>query len=278
MKRTTKTLSALTLILLLAACTKGTGPQGNDEEPLPDTGYFTKNVLIMEFVSFDCVYCPRVTNTLKEISERTHPGRIDIVSVHGRLQEDDPMEFKGYKPFQNYFYGVTGYPGVTVDQRDDLVTVGTFDPEGIGFLTRLKTKTSIGIELASTLVDNQTARVDVKVFNKGKASGNYRLAALVLENDLPYRQADLVDGSQQWIENYQHHDVLRAFLCENYFGDPIGNLAENGTYSKSFTYTIPPGYKKEKLTFVAYVIEAEGFSGRVAVNSRSAPIGKAVGP
>lgn len=269
-----KIFSACAVILVMSACTKGSGEGGNPDETPGST--FTKNVLIMEFVSFDCVYCPRVSDRLKEASEIQYPGRIDIISVHGRLDETDPMEFSHYKQFQNYFYGVTGYPGVITDQRDDLVAVGEFDAASGSFLGRLKAQTPIGIAINTTMIAENTVKVDVQVSNKGETGSDYRLAVAVLENDIPYKQADLVDGALKWIEDYRHFHVLRTFLSDNYFGDAIGTLSANTIYSKTFSYDIPAGYKKENLSFVAYVIEAKGFSHRVSVNSRSVDIGKSI--
>lgn len=274
-----KAILKIQFVILFAfaagACTKGAGTiEGPDS---PDPSSFTKNVLIMEFVSFDCIYCPKVHAVLREVSEKTHPGRIDIISVHGKLEQDDPMEFNGYRAFQNYFYGITGYPAVIVDQRDDLVSVGTFDASTSSFSGRINAGSPVGITLSAAVAGDNTVRVDVQVANRGETSDDYRLAVVVLENDIPYRQADLVNGSVQWIEDYRHSHVLRAFLSENYFGDPTGTLAKDSVYSKTFTYTVPAGYKQENLSFVAYVVEAKGFSSRVSVNSKSVGIGKTAG-
>lgn len=263
------------ILLLAAACTSGSG---NAEDPgiEPSDSSFVKNVMIMEFVSFDCVYCPNVTNILNELSKKTFPGRIDIISVHGRLEENDPMEFSRYRQLQNYFYGVTGYPSVIVDQRDDLVSVGTFDPSGSAFAGRISAPAQVGIALSSAMQNDSTVLVEVRVANQGKSSDDYRLAVAVLENNIPYKQADQVNGTLQWIDDYKHFHVLRAFLSENYFGDPTGTLAKGSVYTKKIIYKIPPEYRNENLSFVAYVIEATGFSGRISLNSRSADIGKSV--
>ena len=267
--------SVCAVVLVMNACTKGSG-EGTPANPDGTVSPFTKNILVMEFVSFDCVYCPRVSDRLKEAAETKYPGRIDVISVHGRLDEVDPMEFSKYKQFQNYFYGVTGYPGVVIGQRDDLVTVGEFDATSESFLGRLNTETRIGIAISTALTNESTVKVDVQVLNKGETGSDYRLAVAVLENDIPYKQADLVDGALKWIEDYRHFHVLHAFLSDNYFGDAIGQLSADAIYSKTFAYDIPVGYKKEKLSFVAYVVEAKGFAHGVSVNSRSVNIGKSI--
>ncbi|GAB3431591.1 Omp28-related outer membrane protein [Niabella aquatica] len=259
----------------IASCAKGSAEEDNTEQPNGQP--VTKNVLLLEFVSFDCVYCPAVTRAMEDVIKNKYPGRIDVISVHGRLEETDPMEFKNYKPFQNYFYGVTGYPGVIIDQRDDLVSVGSFNPSGNGFTERINATAKVGIAAAATLQGNGAVRVEVQLLNKGEANGNYRLAAAVIENDIPYKQADLLNGETQWINDYRHNHVLRAFLTTSYFGDPVGDLAVNGSYDKTFTYTVPSGYKKENMQFVVYVIEASGFANRVAVNSRTVAVGNPVG-
>ncbi|MBN8857487.1 MAG: Omp28-related outer membrane protein [Sphingobacteriales bacterium] len=275
MKKLLKIISVCCMVVAIGSCAKGSGENDGITPADPDSS-FTKNVLVMEFVSFDCVYCPGVSEVLEETSKTKYPGRIDIISVHGRLDEDDPMEFSSYKQFQNYFYGVTGYPGMIIDQRDDLVSVGIFDASSSAFLERINTPAKIGISLTTAVVNDNTVRIEVRVSNIGEASADYRLAVAVLENDIPYRQADLVDGSRKWIEDYHHSHVLRSFLSSNYFGDALGTIARNGLYSKTFTYTIPAGYSKNNLSFVAYVVEAKGFSPRVAVNSRSVDIGKSI--
>jgi len=263
-------------VLLAGACTKGTGVADKGNQKDNELSSSTKNVLIMEFVSFDCVYCPNVTNLLEEASKK-YPGRIDVISVHGRLEQDDPMEFKGYKKFQNYFYGITGYPAVIIDQDDAVVSVGTFDASQKSFLDRLNAPAKVDIAVGSTVIADNAVRLEVKVTNKDKNNLGYSLAVAVLENNISYKQANQVNGSLQWIEDYQHTHVLRAFLSENYFGDPIGALAEKGSYSKTFTYTVPVGYKKDNLSFVVYVIENKGFEKSFAINSRSVKIGKSIG-
>ncbi|MFT3750437.1 MAG: Omp28-related outer membrane protein [Agriterribacter sp.] len=276
MKQILKILSVTAFSLIINACTKGSGESNINNPGETDTSSFTKNVLIMEFVSFDCVYCPKVSDILKETAEIKYPGRIDLINVHGRLDETDPMEFSNYKQLQNYFYGVTGYPGVIIDQRDDLVSVGEFDATSGSFIERVNTKAKIGIALGTAITDNNTIKVDVQVSNKGETSSNYQLVVAVLENNVPYKQANLVDGAKQWIDDYSHFHVLRDMLSTNYFGDTIGTIANKAVYSKTFFYNVPADYKKENLSFVAYIVEAKGFSHRVSVNSRSVDVGKSI--
>ncbi|PVD52831.1 hypothetical protein DC498_07855 [Terrimonas sp.] len=276
MNQILKILSVAAFALIINACTKGSRDGDINNPGETDTATFTKNILIMEFVSFDCVYCPKVSDIIKETAEIKYPGRIDLISVHGRLDEIDPMEFSNYKQFQNYFYGVTGYPGVIIDQRDDLVSVGEFDAASGGFLERANAKTKIGIAIGTAITDNNTIKVDVQVLNKGETSSDYQLVVAVLENDIPYKQANLVDGAKQWIDDYRHYHVLRDILSTNYFGDTLGTITKNAIYAKTFSYNVPAGYKKENLSFVAYVVEAKGFSHRVSVNSRSVSIGKSI--
>ncbi|WP_437917976.1 Omp28-related outer membrane protein [Sphingobacterium sp. LRF_L2] len=265
----------LLLCLILSACTKGSGvKEGQDSEAINNSS--GKNVLIMEFVSFDCVYCPSVTEVLKIAANEKFPNRIDIISVHGRLEEEDPMEFKGYKQFQNYFYNITGYPAVIVDQREDLVTVGSFDATTSSFLSRFDAVSPVGISISTLKTSDDQVQIVAGIANNKKNTANYRLAVAVLENKIIYKQADLVDGGLQWIDNYEHNHVLRAFLSENYFGDLIGTLVDDEIYSKKFTYSVPNGVNIDNLSVVAYVVEAKGFSDRVVLNSRSVDIGQSV--
>lgn len=265
-------LTLLLYPLLQTACTKGSGPEDDNQGRTEEV--FTKSVLLLEFVSFDCVYCPAVTNTMNEAAEQ-YPGRIDVISVHGHLNEDDPMEFEGYRQFQNYFYGVTGYPAVIIDQHDDLVSVGSFDMADPDFLGRLNTKSEIGIAL-NTKIKDRTVTIETILQNKGVANDDYRLVVAVLENGIKYKQADWVNNARTWIEDYTHHHVLRDILTDNYFGDPVTNFRSGNEYRKTFSYIIPEAYKKENISLVAYVVEARGFAERVSVNSRSVSIGKSI--
>lgn len=264
------------LVLLMQSCTKGTGQEGNGNPDGSGNNAFEKNVLIMEFVSFDCVYCPAVEVALKETNTTKYPGRLDIISVHGRLDEVDPMEFKNYKQLQNYFYGVTGYPAVIIDQRDDLVSVGEFSADNAGFKERINMRSNIGIALSAAIAEGRQVKVDVQLQNKAAASSDYRLAVAVLENNIPYKQADQVNGQLKWIDEYSHQHVLRAILSNNLFGDPLNAFSGDNVFTKSFTYNVPERYKLEDLSFVAYVIEAYGFAHRVVMNSRSVDVGHSV--
>lgn len=237
---------------------------------------FTKNVLVMEFIAFDCQFCPNVTKQIEDASQNIYPDRIDLISVHARLLRQSPLEFDDYKKLQNSFNDITGYPTATTDQLYDDAFLGTFDVTENPFPERINASTSVGIALKSTIVNDSTVNLEVLVGNKGDAADDYRLAVAVLESEIIYQQLDIADNSLVWIEEYEHNHVLRAFLSENYFGDPIGTLEKDKVYSKTFTYSVPDNFEKDNLSFVAYVVQIKN-NYRVSLNSRTVGVGKSSG-
>lgn len=274
-----KLLFLVGFMLTMNACTKGGEVLYDDNDAeFGDIVQFTKNVLVMEFVSFDCNSCPNVAKLIEEASQNAYPDRIDLISVHGRLSEDDPMEFPNYRILQESFYGVDGYPASVIDQVEDIVYVGTFDVAANSFLQRINATSQVGIALSSTVLNDNTINLEIQVGNRGDAVTDYYLAVVVLENGIIYKQADKnSNGETIWIDNYEHNHVLREFLSENYFGDAIGSLDRNEVYSKTYNYTVPTAYKKENLSFAAYVLQRNWLSGRVSLNSRSVEAGKSIG-
>jgi thiol-disulfide isomerase/thioredoxin len=250
-------------------------PQYSDSAVFEDIVQFRKNVLVMEFVSFDCGYCPNVSKLIASASAM-YPGRIDLVGVHGHLSQNDPMVFDRYRTLQETFDKIDGYPASVIDQIEASVTVGDFNIYSRYFSERITAVPEVGIALNSATVNDSVVSVEVQVGNKGADADDYLLAVTVLENKIIYRQAD-VNHPSRWIENYEHNHVLRAFLSDNIFGDAIGKLKQNSVYSKTFTYTVPDGYEKDNLSFTAYVILFQNPSNIVAQNSRSAKIGESTG-
>lgn len=282
-----KVLFFISLIFTVNSCTQGgsvidppdtgeTATQFSESAAFEDIIQFRKNVLVLEFVSFDCVYCPIVAKQI-EAAKETYPGRIDLIRVHGRLYEKDPMVFPGYERLEGAFIGINGYPACVTDLTNASVTVGKFDVSDKSFTDRLHASVDVGIALNATIVNDNTVSLKVEVGNKGTTVDDYYLAVAVLENRIIGKQADIVNNETYWIENYEHSRVLRAFLSENYFGDAIGVLQQNSIYSKTFSYVVPEEYKKENLSFITFVVRTKTSQGRVSLNSRSVGIGKSAG-
>lgn len=254
---------------LIAACSSG-GSNIDDTKPDNTGKAFVKNTFIMEFTTTDCKFCPYMQNDIKTIQSQ-NPGKVFTVAVHGKLVEEDPYRFPRYQSLETEF-GVGGsYPFAIADQDKNFRFMG--GSQGVITTEKIKTLLSAtgvaGLKLNST-VNGSTATLELKA--KVNVEGSYKVAVAIIENGMVYPQS--MPGTPSVQNDYVHNHVLRAYLTD-LFGDNVGTMTQNQEISKTYTYTIPAGYVKENLEFLAYLIKTEGTKSS-AVNSQLVKFGSSV--
>lgn len=262
------------IVLAAIACTSG-GSQLENIEPIDaDDGItpgvpgkdFVKNVLIWEFTTTDCKFCPYIKRDIKNVQALPDVGsRIFASIIHGKLVETDPFRFSRHADLERQF-GVTGaYPSTIIDHDETYRQRGAYSTPNITkeYLKKaLDTPGRAGLKLISR-VNGRTATLQVKL--KTNEAAAYKIAANVLESGLVYPQ--YLPEAPDIDPDYVHNHVLRSFLTD-LFGDTAGNLKAGDEFTKTFSYTVPEGYNISNLEFLVYILKDDK-----AANSQLVKIG-----
>mgnify|MGYP002560932275 CR=1 FL=1 len=224
--------------------------------------YFQANLFMMHFTSTDCPNCPRMVTWINAAKELV-PDRIVKISVHGPLNEPDPMQIDAYwRPLVEQ-YKVPGYPIVMLNCKRSWNTAeGTNDLEE--FLPE-KTNTGIAID---TKIEGDKAIINLKVKTMLGFEKPSRISIVIVEDNLIYDQKN----GNSTDRNTVHDDVVRRYLTD-VLGDKEPDLAAGKEFTKEYTYDISPLLIRDNLKIVVYVMN--GDSGYL-LNCREVKLGKSV--
>lgn len=224
--------------------------------------YFQPNLFMMHFTSTDCPNCPRMVDYIKTAKEIL-PGRIVKISVHGPLNEDDPMQIGAYWNPLLKEYGIPGIPYVILNGKRSWNTAeGTDD-----FDEFLPEKTTTGIAIESK-IEGEKATIVLKVKTMLAFNSPCRVSVVLVENDLIYPQKD----GNLTKPTYVHDEVVRRYLTDA-LGDKEADITVGQEFSKEYTYDISPLLVKDNLKVVVYVMD--GRTGYL-LNCREVKLGKSV--
>ena len=110
--------------------------------------------------------------------------------------------------------------------------------------------------LKSTLTGN---KLDVDVTLFFKQADKYKVTVYVTESGIIQYQADHTDGDRS---DYRHDDVVRLSLTD-VLGDDISVSSPHTRLKRSYSVTIPSGYRKDQLKILVFVQRAFGSQERL---------------
>ena len=241
-------------------------------DPNPDGKSFKKRVLLTQFTSTGCTYCPTATKVLRDLAaDPQYQDKFVLGASHADMPNyqngDDPAEFSGATSFMRAF-GVGGFPTLIMELDEqanvfNAVQVKSLLDEYYGDGTSVA-----GISVNSELNGNVVVlRAAVKVGKGGK----YRIGAWLLESGIYGKQTSAPD------ESYNIHDnCIRLIDAEShYMGHDLGMIASGSSAERVFTLKIDSGWKTENCKVLLYVTSASGVN-QVINNAVIVPIGEAV--
>lgn len=287
MRKTSKfrhVVSAFLAFALFTACSETDKPTKEEEEEKPkeliinnisfpedatpsDFTNFKRRVVMFEFVTTGCSYCPYVmaaTNMLTEQPEKSDDFCV-IASYtkynKGKLNNEYSSMFE--KQLSDY-----SVPKMYFDARKNQTYSFNRKVEDLaenviykGFVQMLQKKypSKVGITAKSS-VENEKVKVDVglKVGSKGK----YNMQIAVVEDNLNTYQ----DNSEK-VPGYDfknHHHVLQYALVNSYEGKALKNgddLEGLSYHAESFEFGVPTNIKNiDNCKLVIYVLTADSES------------------
>lgn len=240
---------------------------------------FVHRSLAMRFTATWCGYCPNMGKAFDSAKSQMG-GSLELVSLHG---PESALEFPGTNSLINRF-NVSGFPTGIVDGRasipnnssTSMITSAVVDVAN-------ETHTSYPVTSAIACESEfDGTYLSFWVAAYFKKAGNYRVFALVLEDNIVESQSGAGVG-------YIHNDVARAALTP--MSGTSVNVAEDntvwsGAYSAKVTASNPDNLKilvyVEKSygdqTLVENVEEVEYgyYGGQYVDNCRVVPVGKYV--
>ena len=201
-----------------------------------------RNVILEEFTGRTCVWCPSGHVVANQIAAN-HPGRFWSVNIHS-----------------NGYFSATSYPNLNTD-KGNLIRAGfnaTSFPSGVVNRT---TAGAIGrgewtgqantqfnqlaeCNVAGFVALNPATRVasiTVEVYYTGNSAvdENY-LTVAMLQDSILGSQTGMSDNPAQVIGNqYCHMHILRDFINESLWGDPISPTTQGTLITRTYTYQVP---------------------------------------
>lgn len=210
-------------------------------DPQPESTDFKVRVLLTEFTTTGCSWCPSMKAVLHDaFADEATADKVVLSTCHSSLvgQVPDPAYIQtGYEDFS----GSTGMPFVFCDMYYGFpYTQSLTDADVRGLMDELctdKADKAVGIAVSSTLKNNQ---IVAKVTVKAAASASYRIGAFLLEDGIYGRQTS---ATAEWM--HTHNDVIRHIDAvqyvagkETFTGHPLGEIETGKTADYAFAWLL----------------------------------------
>lgn len=214
--------------------------------------YFRHKVLIEDFTGTWCGWCTRIIYAIEQVQAQTQNAI--AVGIHN----DDPFDFPGRMPLENYLQVEGAYPFATINRK----TIWKHPQhqnvnQPIGLIL---TESPIGIKINSAL-GATSGTVDVSFSFKEDIDDDLKYVIYVVENGLIADQinynTDLYNGVLTLV-GFTHDHVLRG-VHGNILGNNLGQAATAGSEVKLLSLAV--NYSSEdmnKLQVIAFIINAQG--------------------
>lgn len=212
---------------------------------VPADNVLPRNVVIEEFTSIGCQFCPVGYTGMEEIRENCTDGTIIPVCVHVNFGKTDPMTAASYNAVYTRYN--EGLPSTTLNR---MYSVYPYYEDLVDAAEEIKMLPGIGHVSATASIDEESGILTVNtstrfVFDYTDADQYYRLAYGITEDDLgPYAQTNGYSGYEQevpggWQDkddsvNLIFNDVARQL--DKYAGI-VGSVPAEITAGESYEFT-----------------------------------------
>lgn len=244
------------------------------EDKDPSNTSFRKRVMLTQFTSTGCTFCPRVSSLLRDLAaDEVYSDRFVLAASHADMQGypngDDPASWSDVNSLMRTF-NILGYPTLLADLQGEL---SAYD------LTVLKDlvddfygdgTASAGIAANSYVQDNALV---VKAVVKAAKPASFRVGAVLLEDGIYGKQTSAPDESYN-----THNNCVRLYDADDsFYGYSVGRLSAGETGEHLFVMKgLEAGWDLSKCKLLLYVSSPSGVN-QVIDNAVVLPIGKSVG-
>lgn len=235
---------------------------------------FPRKFLLEHFTGEDCGYCPYGMEAIAEFVKGQEDQYI-WVSHHAGFAPDT-YTIPANSTIATWL-GVQGAPSMALnrakqasyDNNGKPASLLVFHPGYLPNMTITDETTAKASVVLAPDYNADTRELSVKIDGQvaDAAYSKLRLSVLIKENGLVSKQADYYNSWEGW-SKFRHTRVVRAMLS-NAKGDEVE--VTSGTYSKTYTYTLPETWNAENCVVVAYITEAKTTVTPV-INAEQAPV------
>lgn len=265
-----------------------------------DPSGFTHSVLVENFTTGQCQYCPAGHERLS-MATAAFEDNLVIVAHHTGYGSDNMTltqseEIAGYFPetAQSYSDWVPGLFGAYADQNHSsfapalaiernaayadgaanggvIGSVGASATIATHLYNALNTPAQLTIEWDGLSYNASSRQVTatVKGMFLNEISDQLRLNLWVVEDGIIASQVDATTGTT--IPNYEHNHVLRQLVTPTWGENAFGETHVGSTFNKSYTFTLPSNVNADNAHLVAFVAKAgssaQVFNDRHVLNS-----------
>ncbi|TNE36189.1 hypothetical protein EP342_00735 [bacterium] len=245
----------IVLIFVAIACDVVDKPYLQNESKIGD---FKKKVVLIDFTAVHCVYCPNANKKASDLAKQYGEDNVILIGAHASklaIPDEGQPDLRSQTStelFDKFATPTTGLPVGMVNQKeskgvrifnfgswDNLIIEESYKEPDLNMdmkLTYNETDSTVGIT------------VDCNYLNDGSKDDN--ICVYVTEDSIVAAQKN----NSEVIEDYVHNHVLRGAITPT-FGDPVkaGNIKAGESIQKKYNYTIPKGFRHNKLRFIAIV-------------------------
>ena len=205
------------------------------EDPNESSTDFKSRVLLTQFTTTGCTWCPSMKLVLKDAlnEQYSYSDKVVKVDCHAStMNRNDPA----YVHLGEFYEQCDGLlPSVNLDM---FVTTGYMSAWGYSGTTMramiderlaFKAGQAAGIAVNAVATDNQ---IVAKVVVKAAETGPYRVGLMLLEDKIvaSSSQTQIGTGAQDWMNT--HNSVVRYMDAKEsryYYGHPVGEIAAGDT-------------------------------------------------
>lgn len=208
------------------------------EDPQPESTDFKVRVLMTEFTTTGCAYCPNMKILLHNaLSDESVADKVVLTACHSGLinGKADPAFVK--TTFDD-FCNVSGFPNVNFDMYYSFgnYTVGASEMRQlINNMYSVKADVAAGIAVNSALYDESLV---AKVTVKAAVDAEYRIGAFLLEDGIYGVQSG--GSAEDWMNT--HDGVIRyidsQYGKDQYFGHSVGVVEKGCTADYVFDWDL----------------------------------------
>lgn len=204
----------------------------------PESTSFKARVLMTEFTTTGCAYCPNMKILLHNaLEDASVADKVVLTACHSGLINGKP-DPAFVKTTLDDFCNVSGFPNVNFDMYYSFgnYNVGTSEMRGIiDDMYSAKEDVAAGIAVNSS-VDGE--KLLFKVTLKAAADGEYRVGAFLLEDGIYGVQSG--GSAQDWMNT--HDGVIRyidsRYGKDQYFGHSVGKVEKGRTADYVFDWDL----------------------------------------
>ncbi|MBR2065173.1 MAG: Omp28-related outer membrane protein [Bacteroidales bacterium] len=208
------------------------------DDPNPGSTDFKTRVLMTEFTTTGCSYCPNMKILLHDaMADKTVADKVVFTTCHSGLINGKPDPAYIKTTFDD-FCNITGFPTVNFDMYysfNNYTIDKSVMQQMIDEFHSTKENVAAGIAVNSILNGSELV---IKVTVKAAEEGQYRVGAFLLEDGIKGNQSG--GAAQEWMNT--HDDVIRyidsKYGKDQYYGHLLGILEKGKAADHVFLWNL----------------------------------------